>query len=272
MPPPSRDNAAPDPARRGSRYFSCASSTCSFPSRVRARRAKMSRMSWVRSMTFRRTASSICRSCAGVSSASKMTTSASVSAHDAASVTTFPAPRKVEGSAFGRSCSTRRTTVAPAASARPPSSSSDRSASSRFARPAINPTSAARSCRDATRFVMRTPGPIALDRSGHRAATTGSDGRQSCRISDAFLTRAPESRPRESLPRARAPARCRWHRRSSTADRRASCRRRPARRCGRRACARPRRGSPTARAPLRLALVAVSGTAARAAQRDVPPA
>ena len=53
MPPPSRDSAVPDPTSRGSRYFSCASSTCSLPSRVRARRAKMSRISCVRSMTLR---------------------------------------------------------------------------------------------------------------------------------------------------------------------------------------------------------------------------
>ena len=53
MPPPSRDSAVPEPTSRGSRYFSCASSTCHLPSRVRARRAKMSRISWVRSMTLR---------------------------------------------------------------------------------------------------------------------------------------------------------------------------------------------------------------------------
>ena len=44
MPPPSRDSAALAPTSRGSRYFSWASSTCSLPSRVRARRAKMSRI------------------------------------------------------------------------------------------------------------------------------------------------------------------------------------------------------------------------------------
>ena len=53
MPPPSRDNAAPAPTSRGNMYFSCASSTCSLPSRVRARREKMSRMSCVRSTTLR---------------------------------------------------------------------------------------------------------------------------------------------------------------------------------------------------------------------------
>ena len=51
MPPPSRDSSRPAPTSRGSRYFSCASSTWSLPSRVRARRAKMSRISCVRSTT-----------------------------------------------------------------------------------------------------------------------------------------------------------------------------------------------------------------------------
>ena len=43
----------PDPASRGNRYSSWASSTCALPSRVRARFAKMSRISCVRSMTLR---------------------------------------------------------------------------------------------------------------------------------------------------------------------------------------------------------------------------
>ena len=51
MPPPSCDMALPRPVRRGSMYSSCASSTCNWPSRVRAWRAKMSRMSCVRSRT-----------------------------------------------------------------------------------------------------------------------------------------------------------------------------------------------------------------------------
>ncbi len=111
MPPPSRESAVPAPTRRGSRYFNCASSTWSLPSRVRARAAKMSRMSCVRSSTFRPTASVIWRSCDGESSLSKTTTSTSVSAHDSASGFIFPDPRKVAESGFGRSCSTRSTTL-----------------------------------------------------------------------------------------------------------------------------------------------------------------
>ena len=46
MPPPSRDSASLDPTSRGNRYFNCASSTCSLPSRVRARRAKTREGKW----------------------------------------------------------------------------------------------------------------------------------------------------------------------------------------------------------------------------------
>ena len=78
--------------------MSCASSTCSLPSRVRARDAKMSRMSCVRSTTFRSSRASICRSCAGVSSLSKMTRSTSVSSQAAASEAILPLPRNVAAS------------------------------------------------------------------------------------------------------------------------------------------------------------------------------
>src|SRR5438034_1096356 len=95
IPPPSRDSAAADPTRRGSRYLSCASSTCSLPSRVRARRAKMSRIGCVRSTTLRSSAFSRLRSCAGESSLSKMTTSTCISSHEAARVVTFLGSGKV---------------------------------------------------------------------------------------------------------------------------------------------------------------------------------
>ena len=145
MPPPRRESAAFAPTRRGIRYFSCASSTCSFPSRVRARRAKMSRINWVRSSTFKSSAFSRLRSCAGDSSLSKITTSAPTSSHETASDSTLPLPRNVAGSGFGRSCNTRSTTCAPAAAARPASSSSECSGSNCLEGPLNNPTSAARS-------------------------------------------------------------------------------------------------------------------------------
>ena len=53
-----RDSALA-PTSRGSRYFSCASSTCHLPSRVRARRANISRINCVRSTTLQLTLSSI---------------------------------------------------------------------------------------------------------------------------------------------------------------------------------------------------------------------
>ena len=80
MPPPSRDSQSPEPTSRGIRYLSCASSTWSWPSRVRARRAKMSRISCVRSMTASPVSFSRLRSCAGLSSLSTMTRSTSSSA------------------------------------------------------------------------------------------------------------------------------------------------------------------------------------------------
>ena len=58
-------HGAPRPARRGSWYSSCASSTWSWPSRVRAWRAKMSRMSCVRSMTWQGSRAPDCEAATG---------------------------------------------------------------------------------------------------------------------------------------------------------------------------------------------------------------
>ena len=77
MPPPNCDMALPRPVSRGSMYSSCASSTCNWPSRVRAWRAKMSRINCVRSSTRQGSAASRLRSCVGVRSWSKSTRSAS---------------------------------------------------------------------------------------------------------------------------------------------------------------------------------------------------
>ena len=66
-----------------------------------------------------------------------------------ARVDTFPPPMNVAASGLGRSCSMRRTTVGAGGRARPASSSSDCSASTRCDDPWTRPTSAARSaCRD----------------------------------------------------------------------------------------------------------------------------
>ena len=145
MPPPSRDSAADAPTSRGNRYRNCASSTCSLPSRVRARRAKMSRMSWVRSMTRRCRIFSMLRSCAGDSSLSKMTNDSCDSSQAAFNVSSLPEPMSVAGSGRSRSCVNRITGSMSAASASPASSSSASSTCVRRAAPVISPTSAARS-------------------------------------------------------------------------------------------------------------------------------
>ena len=111
MPPPSRDSAAPAPTSRGSRYLSCASSTCSLPSRVRARRAKMSRISCVRSMILRPTCffdvAQLRRRQLVVEDRRRRRRFRRTTRPASA---ILPAPRKVDGSGFGRSCSTRSTT------------------------------------------------------------------------------------------------------------------------------------------------------------------
>ena len=208
MPPPSRDSAVAEPTRRGSRYFSCASSTWSLPSRVRARRAKMSRMSCVRSTTFRSSAVSRLRSCAGVSSLSKMTVSTRASSHMSASEVTLPLPRNVAGSGLGRSCNTRRATSAPAAAARPASSSSECSGSKLRDEPLKSPTSAARSrgscapvrgdeVRITRRILARGPTP-------RRRRDAAADGPRRARRRSMARRRAPAPRRRESRRARRA--------------------------------------------------------------------
>lgn len=73
IPPPSLSKCDHCPAKRGIRYSTCASSTCSLPSLVRARLANMSSINAVRSMTLICKASSNTLCCAGVSSSSHMT-------------------------------------------------------------------------------------------------------------------------------------------------------------------------------------------------------
>src|SRR5438876_850034 len=77
MPPPRRSRWLHCPTSRGSRYESWASSTWSCPSLVRARWAKMSRMSAVRSMTRKPSAWVRLRSWTGDSASSEMSRLAS---------------------------------------------------------------------------------------------------------------------------------------------------------------------------------------------------
>ena len=195
MPPPSRDSAVLDPTSRGSRYFSCASSTCSLPSRVRARRAKMSRISCVRSRTLRSSAFSRLRSCAGRQLVVEDDdVDVELVAATGRASSTLPLPRKVAGSGLGRSCSTRSTTSAPAADARPASSSRECSGSNWRDGPLKRPTSAARSRpldvverRAASSEGFGEPRPARVSAAG------------AARITAAILARAPTApRRRES--------------------------------------------------------------------------
>ena len=96
MPPPSRSRCVHCPASRGSRYSCWASSTCSRPSRVRARDANTSRISAARSITLRPpSASSRLRCWVGVSSSSHMTVSALSSSQTRLRSSSLPLPRYV---------------------------------------------------------------------------------------------------------------------------------------------------------------------------------
>ena len=190
----------------------------------------MSRISCVRSRTLRSSAASRLRSCAGLSSLSKTTMSTSASAQAAASVATLPLPRKVAASGRPAFCSTRSATVAPAADARPASSSSECSGSKWRVSPVKRPTSAARS---------RVPGAVERD---------------AARVTAAILARGPTRSP----PRAPASARRRARRRSSTVARPGWSPRRTRSRSPRRTRRAPRCAAAAGGEPVRFALVAVT--------------
>jgi len=109
-------------------YSSWASSTWSWPSRVRARRAKMSRINCVRSRTRQGNAASRLRSCVGERSRSKTTRSALVEAATAAISSTFPEPMRVAGSRRGRRCRSSVATKPPALTSSSRNSARDSSA------------------------------------------------------------------------------------------------------------------------------------------------
>ena len=129
MPPARRLSATPWPTSRALRYCSCASSTCSLPSALVARWAKISRISAVRSITFTRRISSRLRTCTPVSSSSMMHTSASSAWQSRASSSARPLPMNRALSGLSRFCRKIPATSAPAVSARRRSSSRDSSLS-----------------------------------------------------------------------------------------------------------------------------------------------
>src|ERR1017187_8370945 len=79
-----------------------------------ARRAKISRMIWVRSITFRSINFSRLRSCVGVRSLSKITRSAPAAYASVRTSCTLPRPNRVAGSGSDARCTAVPTTRAPA--------------------------------------------------------------------------------------------------------------------------------------------------------------
>ena len=114
MPPFCRSRWVQPPTRRVAMCFSCASSTCSLPSALRARCAKMSRIRLTRSTTRHSSACSRLRCCTPDSAWSKMTRSAPVSRRCAAISSTLPRPANSAGSGRARRPPRLPTTVAPA--------------------------------------------------------------------------------------------------------------------------------------------------------------
>ena len=127
IPPPKRERDIPCPIIRGSVYCSCASSTCSLPSFVRARCAKISRINAVRSSTLIPSACSRFRCWAGDNSSSNTQRSTSSCCANRARSLTLPRPIKNPGSGLGRFCKNFAITSAPAVSASCRSSSSESS-------------------------------------------------------------------------------------------------------------------------------------------------
>ena len=212
MPPPSRDSAvARSRPAAAAGTCSCASSTCSLPSRVRARRAKMSRISCVRSTTLRPTrlfeVAQLRRRQLVVEDDERRRR---LVARDARALRPCRCRGTSPDRASARSCSTRSTTSAPAAAARPASSSSDvRDRAGESAR-VIRPTSAARSTRrlvghGAGGRVMLAAilarGPTAIAPCAARASRRGP------RASDDRRRRAAGRRPGVDHEHARSSAR-----------------------------------------------------------------
>jgi hypothetical protein len=109
-----------------------------------SRRAKMSRMSWVRSSTLRSVVSVMARSCDGDRSRSNTSVSAPSSSACSASSSTLPEPTTVRGSSSRRIWMTESITLTPAVRASCCSSPIDSSARARAPRPAGHtPTSSA---------------------------------------------------------------------------------------------------------------------------------
>ena len=144
-PPRWRSRCVQPRTRRVERYSSWASSTCSLPSWLRARRPNISRIRRVRSTTGHPSAFARLRSCAGVRSWLKTTISARCSRARRLISLTFPEPANRAGSGRARRPRTRASGAMPALTAR--SLSSSRRSSPPSA-PISRPTRTAREAPD----------------------------------------------------------------------------------------------------------------------------
>ena len=157
MPPPCRERLLLMPESRGSRYLFCASSTCSLPSLVFARWAKMSRIRALRSSTGTPMISSSARILPGESSLSNITMVDSVASTSIRTSCALPSPMKLWESGVWRFCSTLAVQKPPAVSSSASSSSmvSSVAVCSFVKQSAFRPTSTARSC-----FLFSVSNPI----------------------------------------------------------------------------------------------------------------
>ena len=173
MPPPRRSRCVHCPASLGSRYSCCANSTCRRPSLVRARCAKTSRISAVRSMTFAPPSSfSRLRCCVGVSSSSQITVLARFAWRSPLSSSSLPLPMYVCVGLSMR-CVTVATTMARALLASSASSVSDSSSPHRARlRFSSTPTRIARSSLGRVDFIR-----LAIFSSSYREVTSLSGGK-----------------------------------------------------------------------------------------------
>ena len=118
MPPFCRSRWVQPRTRRVARCESCASSTCSLPSKLRARCAKISKIKPLRSNTRRPVSFSRLRSWLGVKVWSTSTTSAVFASAQARISSALPDPTKYLGSGRARDASTEPTPSVPAEAAK----------------------------------------------------------------------------------------------------------------------------------------------------------
>ena len=180
MPPFWRSRWVHPRTRRVDRCLSCASSTSSLPSALRARLAKMSRIRPARSSTRRPTRRSRLRSCEGDSSWSTRTTSAESASARSRISSALPLPTKKRGSGTLRLPVIVATGTAPADRA---SASNSPSSSASGGRPSPMRTRIARSPRSgrSNKGSCRLPGQAVSAGTGVSSSAPSADGRRTLR-------------------------------------------------------------------------------------------